>query len=207
MAYAVLRPLSDWHEDDGDVLWYRVPISEPPFVSSPLSSDWRIETSDGRCVKVDDDEEGHGPWATHWHPLPRVIFESVVTEEDRLLAELAGLGAGVSTEDGAHRMEQVLQRLLEIEQDGALAIDREHERRMQDLDSTMAGLGLATRVEAKRLDEAQEEIAALREACTLALGIMEQKNRVTVLTTAKFVDVKFDQEDIAVLRAALEKKP
>ncbi len=65
---------------------------------------------------------------------------------------------------------------------------------------------LATRVEAKRLDEAQEEIAALREACTLALGIMEQKNRVTVLTTAKFVDVKFDQEDIAVLRAALEKK-
>jgi hypothetical protein len=66
---------------------------------------------------------------------------------------------------------------------------------------------LATRVEAKRLDEAQEEIAALREACALALGIMEQKNRVAVLPTAKFVDVKFDPEDIAVLRAALEKKP
>ena len=63
---------------------------------------------------------------------------------------------------------------------------------------------LATRVEAKRLDEAQEEIAALREACTLALGIMEQKNRVTVLPTAKFVDVKFAPEDVAVLRAALE---
>jgi hypothetical protein len=35
---------------------------------------------------------------------------------------------------------------------------------------------------------------------------MEQKNRVTVLTTAKFVDVKFAPEDVAVLRAALEKK-
>jgi hypothetical protein len=66
---------------------------------------------------------------------------------------------------------------------------------------------LATRVEAKRLDEAQEEVAALREACALALGIMEQKNRVAVLPTAKFVDVKFAPEDIAVLRAALEKKP
>lgn len=50
------------------------------------------------------------------------------------------------------------------------------------------------------------EVAALRAACTLALGIMEQKNRVTVLPTAKFVDVKFAPEDIAVLRAALEKK-
>ena len=66
---------------------------------------------------------------------------------------------------------------------------------------------LATRVEAKRLDEAQEEIARLRVACTLALGVMEQKNRVAVLPTAKFVDVKFAPEDIAVLRAALEKKP
>ena len=51
------------------------------------------------------------------------------------------------------------------------------------------------------------ENSRLREACTLALGIMEQKNRVTVLPTAKFVDVKFAPEDIAVLRAALEKKP
>ena len=51
------------------------------------------------------------------------------------------------------------------------------------------------------------EVAALREACTLALGIMEQKNRVAVLPTAKFVDVKFAPEDVAVLRAALEKKP
>jgi hypothetical protein len=66
---------------------------------------------------------------------------------------------------------------------------------------------LATRVEAKRLDEAQEEIAALREACTLALNVMEQKNRVNVPPFAKFITVEFAPEDIAVLRAALEKKP
>ncbi len=29
-----LIPLEQWHEDDGDVLWWRVPISEPPYVGS-----------------------------------------------------------------------------------------------------------------------------------------------------------------------------
>ena len=69
------------------------------------------------------------------------------------------------------------------------------------------GVDLVDRGEvAGELADLRAEIAALREACTLALGIMEQKNRVTVLPTAKFVDVKFAPEDIAVLRAALEKK-
>ncbi len=66
---------------------------------------------------------------------------------------------------------------------------------------------LATRVEAKRLDEAQEEIERLRAACTLALRIMEQKNKVNVPPFAKFITVDFAPEDVAVLRAALEKKP
>ena len=26
----------DWHEGVGDVLWWRIPISEPPYVGSPL---------------------------------------------------------------------------------------------------------------------------------------------------------------------------
>jgi len=66
---------------------------------------------------------------------------------------------------------------------------------------------LATRVEAKRLDEAQEESKRLREACTLALNVMEQKNRVNVPPFAKFITVEFAPEDVAALRAALEKKP
>lgn len=69
------------------------------------------------------------------------------------------------------------------------------------------GADLVDRAEVEgALADLRAEVAALREACTLALGIMEQKNRVAVLPTAKFVDVKFAPEDIAVLRAALEKK-
>lgn len=51
------------------------------------------------------------------------------------------------------------------------------------------------------------ENARLRVACTLALRIMEQKNKVTVPPFAKFITVDFAPEDIAVLRAALEKQP
>lgn len=72
----VVHPLEDWHEDDGDVLWWRLPIREPPFVSTPLSSDWRLEAKNGRCITADDVGDGgdggyapadiKGPWATHW---------------------------------------------------------------------------------------------------------------------------------------------
>lgn len=34
------RPLDEWHEDVGNVLWWRFPINEPPYVGSPLDSDW-----------------------------------------------------------------------------------------------------------------------------------------------------------------------
>lgn len=30
------RPFCDWHEDRGDVLWWRIPISEAPYVGCPL---------------------------------------------------------------------------------------------------------------------------------------------------------------------------
>jgi hypothetical protein len=73
----VVHPLEDWHDDDGDVLWWRLPVCEPPMVSSPISSDWLLETVDGGCVAVTDVGDGaidkseiKGPWATHWSPLP-----------------------------------------------------------------------------------------------------------------------------------------
>ena len=34
------RPCSEWHDDDGCVLWWKMPIEEPPYVGSPLCSDW-----------------------------------------------------------------------------------------------------------------------------------------------------------------------
>lgn len=36
----IARPLADWSEDDGHVLWWRLPVTEPPYAGSPLDSDW-----------------------------------------------------------------------------------------------------------------------------------------------------------------------
>lgn len=35
-----LRPGEDWHEDLGNVLWWWLPIREPPYVGTPLDSNW-----------------------------------------------------------------------------------------------------------------------------------------------------------------------
>ena len=48
-----LRPLEEWGEEYGDVLWWTVPISEPPYCGNPLCSDWP-------------------GYHTHWSKLPRV---------------------------------------------------------------------------------------------------------------------------------------
>jgi hypothetical protein len=50
------RPRDEWHEDDGNVLWWRFPIVEAPYVGSPLGSDWE-----------EHELEGH---FTHWTPIP-----------------------------------------------------------------------------------------------------------------------------------------
>jgi hypothetical protein len=47
-----LRPMDEWHDDDGDVLWWRVPIEEAPYASSPLDDSWT------------------GSYYTHWTPIP-----------------------------------------------------------------------------------------------------------------------------------------
>lgn len=44
------RRLSDWDEYDGNVLWWRFPINEPPYVGTPLDDDFP-------------------PYVTHWTPL------------------------------------------------------------------------------------------------------------------------------------------
>jgi hypothetical protein len=38
-----LRPHTEWHEDDGDVLWWLMPIVEPPYCGSMLSDDFPWE--------------------------------------------------------------------------------------------------------------------------------------------------------------------
>jgi hypothetical protein len=48
------RPLDEWHEDEGLMLWWRFPIDEPPYVGSPLDDDWP-------------------GYHTHWSPIPGVM--------------------------------------------------------------------------------------------------------------------------------------
>lgn len=33
-------PLDKWHEELGDCLWWKFPITEPPYCGSPLDSDF-----------------------------------------------------------------------------------------------------------------------------------------------------------------------
>jgi hypothetical protein len=34
------RPLDDWHESDGAVLWWAFPVNETPYVGAPIDTDW-----------------------------------------------------------------------------------------------------------------------------------------------------------------------
>ena len=45
------RPLEEWWEAYGDVLWWKFPIEEPPYVGSPLDENWP-------------------GYHTHWTPIP-----------------------------------------------------------------------------------------------------------------------------------------
>jgi hypothetical protein len=45
------RPLAEWHEDLGPMLWWFFPIEEPPYVGGPLDTDWP-------------------GYHTHWTPIP-----------------------------------------------------------------------------------------------------------------------------------------
>ena len=37
---SVCYPITDWHEDDGNCLWWKFPIMETPYVGSPLCLDF-----------------------------------------------------------------------------------------------------------------------------------------------------------------------
>jgi hypothetical protein len=47
----VARPLDEWHEEYGDVLWWKLPVCEPPYVGCPDDDGWPDE------------------YYTHWTPV------------------------------------------------------------------------------------------------------------------------------------------
>lgn len=48
----VARPLSEWHEDHGEVTWWKFPVEEPSYIGNPLCDDWP-------------------GYHTHWTPHPK----------------------------------------------------------------------------------------------------------------------------------------
>ena len=34
------RPIEEWHEELGDCLWWTFPVEEPPYIGSPLDTEW-----------------------------------------------------------------------------------------------------------------------------------------------------------------------
>lgn len=34
------RPIDEWHEEIGDVLWWTFPVQEPPYCGTPIDDNW-----------------------------------------------------------------------------------------------------------------------------------------------------------------------
>jgi len=84
-----LRPLSEWHEDVGPVLWWKFPLDEPPYCGSPLDLGYEVVITGIATAAAPLDQSPNAPkpvtvksemgsimvggwpgYHTHWTPLP-----------------------------------------------------------------------------------------------------------------------------------------
>jgi hypothetical protein len=79
-------PAENYHEDMGFALWKREPVEEPPYVGSPLCSDWDCDL-DGETVFYGNE------YYTHFQPLNAA--ELLVEEVKRLREDNAALKAAL----------------------------------------------------------------------------------------------------------------
>lgn len=77
------RPLSEWHEDMGDQLWWKFPIEEAPYCGSPLDLGMTVQFDMDIAMRTHVDPQGEqatftcrrdvGGWPgyhTHFTPIP-----------------------------------------------------------------------------------------------------------------------------------------
>lgn len=73
------RPIEEYHEDMGDVLWWKFPIEEPPYVGRPTDIGLTVEAHTYLVTHTNQTEEpvitrldvgGWPGYHTHWTPLP-----------------------------------------------------------------------------------------------------------------------------------------
>lgn len=74
------RPLSEWNEFIGDVLWWRFPDPEAPYVGTPndlgyVVEVWTYDGGNGPRVASRTTIGGWPGYHTHWTPLPPVPKE------------------------------------------------------------------------------------------------------------------------------------
>lgn len=85
LDYHTPRLLSEWHEDIGPVLWWIFPLSEPPYVGSPLDCGHTVEIHTqiphlsheamDRACQISRIFIGGWPgYHTHWTPIPIPIL-------------------------------------------------------------------------------------------------------------------------------------
>jgi hypothetical protein len=71
----IARPINEYHEDMGDVLWWKFPINEPPYVGSPNDLGQTVEVTI-KAARVDKIMRikigGWSGYHTHWTPLPEM---------------------------------------------------------------------------------------------------------------------------------------
>jgi hypothetical protein len=74
-----LRPESEWHEDHGTVLWWHIPVQEPPHVGCGLGMGEREASgAPTRCAQLL--KEG---WLTHWSPIPNAALPTAVRLKEK----------------------------------------------------------------------------------------------------------------------------
>jgi hypothetical protein len=66
------RPLADWSQEDGPVLWWFYPMTEAPYIGSPLDLGRTIEVHDHSGLLSRFWTGGWPGYHTHWTPLPEV---------------------------------------------------------------------------------------------------------------------------------------
>jgi hypothetical protein len=64
------RTLEEWHEDDGPALWWKFPLTEPPYVGTPLDCPQVLTVTINKMVISECTFGGWPGYHTHWTPLP-----------------------------------------------------------------------------------------------------------------------------------------
>lgn len=74
------RPFAEWHEDHGDVLWWKLPVQEPPYLGSPIDLGFsvgaQLYNQFGDVIGRTEGNVGGWPFSEDdqgslvWSPLP-----------------------------------------------------------------------------------------------------------------------------------------